>query len=191
MDAAAPQPFTQLLERMVAGDSAAASEVLPILYDELHALAERMMRDQDAAHTLQPTALIHEAWMKLVGSSECTVESRAHFAGLAARAMRSVLVDHARRKGSEKHGGAAGRVTLDTVQVALESHCVDLLEVDDALTGLSAMDGELGRIVELRFFAGMSTDQTAALLGVSAPTIARRWRVARMWLWRKLNAARC
>src|SRR6185295_9434850 len=100
------------LNRMVAGDSAAAARLLPVLYGELHALAESMMRDQGAAHTLQPTALIHEAWMRLVGPTDRSVESRAHFAGLAASAMRSVLVDHARRKGAEKRGGDAERVAL-------------------------------------------------------------------------------
>ena len=190
MDAASPEPFTQVLNRLVAGDSAAASQLAPVLYGELHALAERIMRDQAADHTLQPTALIHEAWMKLVGSSERSVESRAHFAALAALAMRSVLVDHARRKGAEKRGGAAERVALDTAQIGFEAPSVDLLELDEALTTLCAMDGELGRIVELRFFAGMSVEETAAVLGVSEATIARRWRVARMWLWNELNAAR-
>lgn len=190
MEAAGPEPFTQLLNRMVAGESAVASKLVPVLYGELHALAESMMRDQGAAHTLQPTALINEAWMKLVGASERNIESRTHFAALAARAMRSVLVDHARRKGSEKRGGEAERVELDTVMVAFKEPSVDVLELDEALTALSAMDSELGRIVELRFFAGMSIDETAAVLGVSAPTIARRWRVARMWLWGELNAAR-
>ena len=190
MHPAGPEPFTQLLNRMVAGDSAVASQLAPLLYGELHALAERMMREQNAAHTLQPTALIHEAWMKLVGASERTVESRAHFVGLAARAMRSVLVDHARRKKSDKRGGAAERVALDTSIAAFEERELDVLELDEALTSLTAMDAELGRIVELRFFAGMSNDETAAVLGVSAPTIVRRWRVARMWLWSELNAAR-
>jgi RNA polymerase sigma factor (TIGR02999 family) len=128
--------------------------------------------------------------MKLVGASERTVESRAHFAGLAARAMRSVLVDHARRKGAEKRGGDAERVALDTAQIDFDETSVDLLELDEALSSLTAMDAELGRIVELRFFAGMSVEETAAVLGVSAPTIARRWRVARMWLWSELNTAR-
>jgi RNA polymerase sigma factor (TIGR02999 family) len=190
MHAAGSQPFTQMLDRMVAGDSAAAADLAPILYDELHALAERMMRGQGAAHTLQPTALIHEAWMKLVGAPERSVESRAQFVALAARAMRSVLVDHARRKKSEKRGGQVERVALDTAAVVFEAPSVDVLALDQALTALSAMDGELGRIVELRFFAGMSTDETAAVLGVSAPTLARRWRVARLWLWNELNAAR-
>jgi RNA polymerase sigma factor (TIGR02999 family) len=175
---------------MVAGDSAVASQLAPVLYEELHGLALRMMRDQGAGHTLQPTALIHEAWMKLVGASERTVESRAHFAALAARAMRSVLVDHARRKGAEKRGGDGERVALDTVLFEFEAPSVDLLELDEALTTLSNLDGELGRIVELRFFAGMSVEETAAVLGVSEATIARRWRIARMWLWNQLNAAR-
>ncbi len=189
MRAQGSEPFTQKLNRMVAGDAAAASELAPLLYAELHALAERMMRDQGVAHTLQPTALIHEAWVKLVGGSQRSVESRVHFVALAARAMRSVLVDHARRKCAEKRGGRAERVALDTA-VAFEPPPVDLLELDEALTALTALDSELGRIVELRFFAGMSADETAAVLGVSAPTIARRWRVARLWLWNELNASR-
>jgi RNA polymerase sigma factor (TIGR02999 family) len=187
MHAEEPEPFTRKLNRMVAGDSAAAAEILPTLYGELHALAERMMRAQ-GAHTLQPTALIHEAWMKLVGAQEHTVESRAHFAGLAARPMRSVLVDHARRKRADKRGGDAERVELDTLAETFEERSIDLLELDDALNALTAFDGELGRIVELRFFAGLSVDETAAVLGVSPPTIARRWRVARMWLWTALDA---
>jgi len=189
MHAASPEPSTQLLNRMMAGDSAAAAELAPILYAELHSLAERMMRDQGASHTLQPTALIHEAWMKLFGESERSVESRTHFAALAARAMRSVLVDHARRKGAEKRGGEAERVAMDTAQFSLPEPSVDVLVLDEALTSLSTLDSELGRIVELRFFAGLSTDETAAVLGVSAATLARRWRVARMWLWNELNPA--
>jgi RNA polymerase sigma factor (TIGR02999 family) len=190
MHAAGREPFTQLVNRMVAGDSAAGSELLPVLYGELHALAERMMREQGAGHTLQPTALIHEAWMKLVGTPDRNVESRAHFAALAARAMRSVLVDHTRRKRADKRGGGAERVALDTIVVSGDAPPVDVLALDDALTTLSGLDAELGRIVELRFFAGLSVDETAAVLGLSAPTIARRWRVARMWLWGELNAAR-
>jgi len=190
MDAAGPESFTQLLNSMVSGDPAAASQLAPVLYGELHGLALRMMRDQGAGHTLQPTALIHEAWMKLVGASERSVESRAHFAALAARAMRSVLVDHARRKGAEKRGGDGERVALDTALVEFEEPSVDVLAIDEALTTLSAMDSELGRIVELRFFAGMSVEETAAVLDVSEATIARRWRVARMWLWNELNTAR-
>ena len=189
MHAADSEPFTQKLNRMVAGDAAAASELAPLLYGELHALAERMMRSQASGHTLQPTALIHEAWMKLVGTSEGSVENRTHFAALAARAMRSVLVDHARRKSAAKRGGGAERVALDVAEDAVEKPAVDLLTLDQALTTLSAMDSELGRIVELRYFAGLTNDETAGVLGVSVPTIVRRWRVARMWLWNELNAA--
>jgi RNA polymerase sigma factor (TIGR02999 family) len=180
---------------MVAGDAEAASELAPILYDELHALAERMMRNQVASHTLQPTALIHEAWMKLVGpseagASEASVENRTHFAALAARAMRSVLVDHARRKSAEKRGGAAERVALEDAEDQANKPEVDLLQLDRALTTLSEMDSELGRLVELRYFAGLTNDETASVLGVSVPTIVRRWRVARLWLWNELDASR-
>jgi RNA polymerase sigma factor (TIGR02999 family) len=183
------QSVTQLLNRVAAGDPAAAPELLPLLYRELHAVAERMMREQGPGHTLQPTALIHEAWMKLVGEPERVMANRAQFVSFAARAMRSVLVDHARRKRSEKRGGAAQRVELDTLFEDFQQRSVDVLALDEALGSLSAMDRDLGRVVELRFFAGLSIDETAAMLDVSVPTVVRRWRVARMWLWRELHGA--
>jgi RNA polymerase sigma factor (TIGR02999 family) len=184
-----PDGVTQLMQRVAAGDPAAASELLPLLYGELHAVAERMMRGQGRGHTLQPTALIHEAWMKLVGESERKVATRAQFVAFAARAMRSVLVDHARRKRTQKRGGAAQRVALDTLFEDFQQRLVDVLALDEVLGVLSAMDADLGRIVELRFFAGLSIDETAAVLDVSVPTVVRRWHVARMWLWRELHGA--
>jgi RNA polymerase sigma factor (TIGR02999 family) len=189
MESEKPAEVTQLLNRVAAGDPAAAPELLPLLYGELHAVAGRMMREQGPGHTLQPTALIHEAWMKLVGEPERKAATRAQFVAFAARAMRSVLVDHARRKRSEKRGGAAQRVALDTLFEDFQQRSVDVLALDEALGGLSAMDADLGRIVELRFFAGLSIDETAAVLDVSVPTVVRRWRIARMWLWRELHGA--
>jgi RNA polymerase sigma-70 factor (ECF subfamily) len=189
MQSASSERVTQLLNRIAAGDPAASPELLTVLYDELHAVAERMMREQGRSHTLQATALIHEAWMKLVGETERKAENHAHFVGLAACTMRSVLVDHARRKRSEKHGGTVQRVALDTLIEDFEQQSVDVLALDEALAALSAIDGDLGRIVELRFFAGLSIDETASVLGVSVPTVVRRWRIARMWLWRELNGA--
>ena len=188
MGTADPQNVTRLLNRMAGGDAGAASELLPVLYGELHAQAELIMRDQRAGHTLQPTALIHEAWMKLVGAGpEGSYESRAHFAAVAARAMRSVLVDHARRRQADKRGGARERVPLDEVAELFTERAPDLLALDEALDRLTAMDDQLGRLVELRFFAGLSVEETAKLLGVSTPTVTRGWRVARMWLQRELG----
>jgi RNA polymerase sigma factor (TIGR02999 family) len=182
---------TQLLQRMSNGDGSAADELLSLVYGELHSLAGRFMAERSSNHTLQPTALVHEAWLRLVepnpGSS---FESRAHFLGVAAKAMRSVLVDHARRRNAQKRGGANERIPLDEISVLFEERASDLLALDEALTRLSAMDPQLGRIVELRFFGGLSVEETARALEVSEPTIVRGWRVARMWLQRELGVGK-
>jgi RNA polymerase sigma factor (TIGR02999 family) len=158
-----------------------------LLYGELHALAEREMRQPAATPTLQPTALIHEAWMRLVGGAPAQFESRTHFASVAARAMRSVLVDHVRRRQAQKRGGGSARIELDDVVELLAERTPDLLALDAALERLTRMDAQLGRLVELRFFAGLSVEETARVLGVSEPTVGRGWRVARMWLRRELE----
>jgi len=187
VDAPHSAAMTELLNRMSAGDADAGSQLLPLLYGELHALAEREMRQPAATPTLQPTALIHEAWMKLVGGAPTQFENRSHFASVAARAMRSVLVDHVRRRRAEKRGGDRVRVELDDVADLFVEQATDLIALDDSLERLSRMDEQLGRIVELRFFAGLSVEETARILGVSEPTIVRGWRVARMWLQRELG----
>jgi len=178
---------TVLLRRMSEGDASASNELLPLIYAELHAMAERLMRDQGASHTLQPTALIHEAWLRMAGGESVDFADRGHFVALAARAMRSALVDHARRKASDKRGGARERVPLEQAAELFSERGSDVLALDEALQRLSAMDPELGRVVELRFFAGLSVEETASILGVSTPTIVRHWRVARMWLHRELG----
>jgi RNA polymerase sigma factor (TIGR02999 family) len=184
-----PTSATSLLQRMARGDDAAAHELLPLLYGELHELARRMMGAGAGRQTLQPTALVHEAWMKLVDQdSSAAFEGRAHFLGLAAKAMRSVLVDHARKRGAQKRGGGGARVPLDQVVELFEEHSSDLLALDDALTRLAEVDPELARIVELRFFGGLSVVETAGALGVGEATVVRGWRVARMWLQRELSA---
>ncbi|MCK6448763.1 MAG: sigma-70 family RNA polymerase sigma factor [Planctomycetes bacterium] len=176
---------TVLLQRMASGDSAAADELLPVVYTELHDLASGLMRNRGAQHTLQPTALIHEAWLRFSGG---TFENREHFAAVAAKAMRSVLVDHARRKQSEKRGGALERVPLDAVADVFATSAPDMLALDAALERLAQVDPELARIVELRFFAGLSVEETATTLRCSTATVTRGWRVARMWLVRELAA---
>lgn len=186
--AAVNSPATVLLQRMARGDERAAHELLPLIYGELQGIARRVMGDRAGAQTLQPTALVHEAWLKLVDSeSGAAFEGRSHFLGLAAKAMRSVLVDHARRRGAEKRGGTRERVPLDSVVDLFEEHSTDLVALDEALTRFSAVDPELARIVELRFFGGLSVVETATTLDVGEATVVRGWRVARMWLQRALS----
>lgn len=170
---------------MAAGESAAADALLPIVYAQLHELAARLMREQGPQHTLQPTALIHEAWLRCAGGD---FENRAHFVAVAAKAMRSVLVDHARRRRAEKRGGAHERVPLDAVVELFHASAPDMLALDAALERLAALDPELARVVELRFFAGLSVEETARVTGSSTATVTRTWRVARMWLLRELDA---
>jgi RNA polymerase sigma-70 factor (ECF subfamily) len=178
---------TVLLRRLEGGDARAADELLPLVYDELHLLAARLMREQRKDHTLQPTALLHEAYVKLVDKDvRSSFESHSHFLAVAAKAMRSVLIDHARRRAAEKRGGARDPITLSQVAAAFEDRTPDLLSLDEALTRLSAMDDSLGRIVELRFFGGLTVEETSRVLGVSEPTVIRGWRIARMWLEREL-----
>ena len=190
--APSPSPsVTQLLGRMSAGDASAANELLPVLYEELHALASKFMRERPSGTTLQPTALVNEAWLKLVDAQAASgFESRSHFLGVAARAMRSVLVDYARRRGALKRGGAHERVPLEHVVDLFEENGGELLALDEALTRLAEMDPELGRVVELRFFGGLSVEETARATGRSEATIVREWRVARLWLQRELEHPR-
>jgi RNA polymerase sigma factor (TIGR02999 family) len=179
---------TVFLQRMNAGDAAAAEELLPLIYDELRALAGSYMRGRAAGHTLQPTALVNEAWMRLIGrDGGQTWESRAHFLGVAAKAMRSVLVDHARRKQADKRGGESERAALDEVIESLEVHVPDVLALDEALTQLAQMDPELARIVELKFFGGLTIDELARVIGRSHATIERGWKMARLWLKSELS----
>jgi RNA polymerase sigma factor (TIGR02999 family) len=175
---------TRLLRRMAQGDEAAPAELLPHLYEQLRGIAESLMAQQSPSHTLQPTALVHEAWLRMSGGD---YEGREHFAAVAARAMRSVLVDHARRKRADKRGGAALRVPADLLLERIEEEGADVLALEDALQRLGERDPELLRIVELRFFGGLSTEETARVLGISTATLTRSWKVARLWLARELG----
>lgn len=181
---------TLLLSRACDGDGSAAEALFPLVYDELRRLAGHYMAHQGAAHTLQPTALVNEAYLKLVDVDAARLSDRAHFFRLAASAMRSVLVDHARGKGRAKRGGDRLRVTLDQPLSAPvpdgEGH--DLLDLDAALQRLTAMDEQLAVIVELRFFAGLGHAEIAEQLQVSTRTVERGWRVARAWLSDELGA---
>lgn len=182
---------TLLLSRARDGDGSAAEALFPLVYAELRRLAGHYMAHQGAAHTLQPTALVNEAYLKLVDVDAARLSDRAHFFRLAASAMRSVLVDHARGKGRAKRGGDRLRVTLDQPLAgpAPDGEGHDLLDLDEALQRLADMDAQLATIVELRFFAGLGHTEIAAQLEVSTRTVERAWRVARAWLSNDLGPA--
>ena len=176
--------IARALERIRNGDRSALSELLPHIYDDLRRLARGLFRDVPSGFTLQPTALVHEAYVRLAGSSAQTWESRKHFLDVAAMAMRQLLSDHSRRRRALKRGGAAERVDLGAADVGMDgaTEGVDLLALDEALTELERLDPRQARIVHLRIFAGMTVDETAELLGVSRRTVMNDWRMARMFL---------
>jgi len=175
------------LGRARSGDALAAEELLTLLYRELRGLASRMMADERASHTLQTTALVHEAWLRLFGSEPAPSEDRRHYLRLAARAMRQVLIDHARRRAADKRGGAPAALELGRdVAAPWTAESSELLALDDALTRLDGQDGESARVVELRFFAGLTLEETASVLGLTPRQVEGRWNFARGWLRREL-----
>lgn len=179
---------TTILDQIVRGDRAAAEQLLPVVYDALRRLAGQRMGVESPEHTLQPTALVHEAYMRLVGSdSKQTWESRGHFFSAAAEAMRRILVDHARRKLATKRGGKLNRV--DVMDIAADGQWNDtqLVALDEALNEFETLEPEKCRIVKLKFFAGMSIEETAKAVGVSRATAQRHWTYARAWLFGKLS----
>jgi RNA polymerase sigma factor (TIGR02999 family) len=180
---------TRLLLAWGGGDPEAAERLLAAVYAELHAQAARAMRREDSGATLQATALVHEAYLRLADQRHVEWRNRAQFFGVAAHMMRRILVDHARARGAGKRGGDARRVTIghaDGVAAPSEAQGVDLLDLDDALQRLAALDADQARLVELRYFAGFSIEETAEMLGVSPATVKREWATARAWLRREL-----
>jgi len=174
---------TRLLRRIEGGDRDAAGELLPLLYGELRRLADIAMADERTGHTLQPTALVHEAWLRLMGGEGAPhAEGREHFLRLAARAMRNVLVDHARARSAQKRGKRVETDQLERIAGAFEERAIDVLALHEALEKLTTLDDELAKLVELRFFGGLSIPETAKALGLSTATIERDWRTARAWL---------
>jgi RNA polymerase sigma factor (TIGR02999 family) len=179
---------TRLLHELSGGDERALAQLVPLVYEELHAIASREMRRERGEHTLQPTALVHEVFLRLVDKADLSWKSRAHFLNIAAQAMRRILVEHARRRRAQKRGGGAERITLDDeFQAPGEDAPPDLADLDEALHRLSAIDGRKGRVVELRFFAGLSVEETARLLEISEATVKREWQFAKAWIQRELS----
>jgi len=182
----APTEVSQLLRAWSDGEKAAADRLMPLVYEELRQIARRQMRRQRAGHTLQTTALIHEAYLRLVGESDAPWQNRAHFFGVAAKAMRHILVDHARSRQAAKRGGAAQRVTLDEAAL-VSAEPAELVALDDALQSLAALDPRKSQVVEFKYFGGLTVKEIAEVLQVSPETVARDWRLARAWLLRELS----
>lgn len=182
-----PGDVTKLLWRMRDGDPRAEAELVGLVYTELHRIAARMMRAERDDHTLQPTALVNEAYLRLLAADNSDWKNRAHFFGVAAQIMRRILVDYARAHRSEKRGGRVQRVELESWDVPLSENCDYLIAVNDALARLADMDPRQGRIVELRFFVGLSEEEIGEVLRLSPRTVRREWKVARAWLYSELK----
>lgn len=180
-----------LLVRWSSGDPEALPELVPLVYAECRRIAARQLRREHQEHTLDPTALVHELYLRLVDQQRATWENRAHFFGVAAQLMRRILVDHARARHAEKRGGSAVFVSLTVAaDTGDDSRIADVLAIDDALERLAAVDAEQVRIIELRFFAGLTVEETAHVLGRSPRTVKREWRLAKAWLYRELRQDR-
>ena len=182
-------PITQLLGEIKGGNRAALDELLPLVYNELRRLADSYLRRESRKnHTLQPTALVHEAYLRLVGQKEIDWQNRAHFFGVAARLMREILIEHARARHREKRGGAAAtRVALDDAVSFYKEKDLDLLDLDEALNKLETLDKRQSEIVELRFFGGLTIEDAAEVLEISPATVKREWQTAKLWLLRELS----
>jgi RNA polymerase sigma-70 factor (ECF subfamily) len=180
------QEVTQLLVKVSEGDQAALNELLPLVYGELRRLADRYLRRERSDHTLQATALVNEAYLRLVDQN-VPWQNRAHFFGVAAEMMRRILVDHAREHKAQKRGSGGVKLSLDEAINMSDERATDLIALDEALNALAEFDPQKSRIVELRFFAGLSIEETAKVLGVGTATVIRQWRMAKAWLYREVS----
>jgi len=187
MSTASPQDVTRLLQAWSRGEESALEKLVPLVYRELHLRARRCMAREREPHSLQTTALIHEAYLRLVGASPVSWESRNHFFAIAVRLMRRILVDRARARRSQKRGGAARPVAFDEQLVVAGPPGRDLVSLDDALLALAAFDERKAKVVEMRFFGGLSVEQTAEVLDVSPQTVLRDWKLAKAWLLREMK----
>jgi RNA polymerase sigma factor (TIGR02999 family) len=187
MKPASPNQVTELLARWSQGEEAAREKLVPLVYDELRRVARRCLAGQPQDQTLQSTALVHEAYLRLVGRSEVHWQNRVHFFAVAARLMRGILVDHARMRHAAKRGGSNLTLTLDDALAPPKQRALDLVALDDALNALATLDPKQGQLVELRFFAGLSIEDTSHVMGLSPATVKREWATARAWLYREMN----
>lgn len=179
---------TVLLEQWNNGDQAALNRLMPLIYEELRKMAKRYMRQQNPGHTLQTTALIHEAYLRMIKQPEKHFESRAHFFGVAAQAMRHILVDYARARQTAKRGGAVRVISLEEAALVTEERAAEVVALDEALHELEKLSKRQGRVVELRYFGGLSVEETAIVLSVSPETVMRDWTLAKTWLHRAMSA---
>jgi RNA polymerase sigma factor (TIGR02999 family) len=178
---------TRLLLSWGQGDAEALDRLVPLVYDELRRVARRRLQREQPGHALQATALVHEVYLRLVDVDRLTLKNRTHFFAVAAKLMRQILVDHARRQHADKRGGGVTMVSVDEVSPAAQPPSVDVLALDEALGALSAIDARQGCVVELRFFGGLDIEETAEALGISPATVEREWAMAKAWLYRRLS----
>lgn len=182
-----PQEVTQLLVDWGNGNQAALDRLMPVVYTELRQLAHRYMRRERPGHTMQTTALIHEAYLRLVDQNQVRWQHQAHFFGIAARLMRQILIEHARSRTRAKRGGGVGTISLDEAAIVSQARATELLALDDALERLATIDPRKSQVVELRFFGGLSVEEAAQVLNIAPNTVLRDWRMAKAWLRREIS----
>jgi RNA polymerase sigma factor (TIGR02999 family) len=188
MTTLSPQNLTQLLLEWQQGDKGALDELTALVYDELRRIAHRYVRQERDGHTLETTALVNEAYVRLVGQQEIQWQNRAHFFAVMAQVMRHILIDHARRRHYAKRGGRLQRVSLDESDAMTPERAAELVALDEALTALARLDPRKSRVVELRYFGGLSLEETAAILEISTMTVRRDWRAAKAWLYKAVTS---
>jgi RNA polymerase sigma factor (TIGR02999 family) len=181
---------TRILQSMESGNAQAAEELLPLVYGELRKLAASKMANESPNQTLQPTALVHEAWLRLTGNENVKWNGRAHFFGAAAEAMRRILIDNARRKQALRHGGGQQRLDVDDIEIAAPGKEEELLAINDALEEFTKVDKQKAELVKLRYFVGLKVEETAEVLGISVPTAIRWWNYSRAWLYQKIQGGK-
>jgi RNA polymerase sigma factor (TIGR02999 family) len=181
---------TRILDRVQQGDPAAAEELLPLVYQELRKLAAQKMARELPAQTLQPTALVHEAWLRLIGTEDVKWNGRAHFFGAAAEAMRRILIDSARRRRAQRHGGGKAKLDIDQIEVAAPVKDEELLVISEALEKFAARDKQKAELIKLRYFVGVTIEEAAEILGISTATANRWWNYSRAWLYEEIEACR-
>lgn len=190
MEPPSDESSNQITQQLVAwsnGDAAALEQLIPAAYQELRRMADRYLRSEGAGHSLQPTALVHEAYLRLIDQTQVQWQNRAHFFGVAATLMRRILLDHAKAKHREKRGGAAQKLSLDEVANYTHERAAELIALDDALQSLAQLDERKSRVVELRYFGGLTVEETAQVLSVSPQTVLRDWNLAKAWLYQQLS----